>query len=98
MRTWEEGHGSQKPRESKAQGLGTQGSFAESTVSEESTPNWPGSASCLLSPAMARFQRGHEKKSSDPLEDGHDCEHRGHARYVFFGQLTRFGELYGAIS
>ena len=72
-------------RESKAQGLGTQGSFAESAVSEESTPNWPGSASCLLSPAMARFQRRHEKKSSDPLEDGHDCEHRGHARYVSLG-------------
>ena len=74
-----------RARESGAQGLGTQGSSAESAASGESTPNWPESASFLLSPAMARFQRRYEKKTSDPLEDEHDFEHRGHARYVSLG-------------
>ncbi|KAK3176118.1 hypothetical protein OEA41_007440 [Lepraria neglecta] len=34
---------------------------------------------------MAQFQRQYEKKTSDPLEDIHDFEHRGHARYVSLG-------------
>ena len=64
--------------------LGIQWSSTGHTVSGESTPTQPGSASFLLSPAMARFQK-REKQNSDPLEGEEDLAHRGHNRYMSLG-------------
>ena len=65
--------------------LGIQGSSAGHTFSGESTPTQPGSASFLLSPAMARFQK-REKRNSDPLGGEEDLAPCGHNRYTSLGR------------
>lgn len=64
--------------------LGIQGSSAGHTLSGEDTPIQPGSASFLLSPAMARFQK-RGKRNSDPLGGEEDLAPRGHHRYMSLG-------------
>ena len=79
----------ERAQESMSRGLGLsyQGSPADPTLSGESTPNWPGSAGFLLSPAMARFEKRPENTPRNPFENGDDFENRGHTRYKSLGSL-----------